>query len=105
MTDTEPTLDELDAFCAGEMGFKKGTTGWYYPPEGDNIPIKDWQPSRNIAQAFEVLEKLPEYDEPEWIHSLAHIIRSNYGRLPNSHDYATATAHQRCLALWRMTHE
>lgn len=64
-------LDQLDALCATEiMGFTK----WQLPnserhredialkPErwlykGLDDDVENWQPTRNIAQAFEVLEK------------------------------------------------
>lgn len=109
-----PTFDELDAFCAGEMGFKKvdAFDYRYHPaqtilvwesPEGKRIP--DWQPSRKIAQAFMVLEKLPASDRVAWADALCRIISETNPDGATPWQYANATAHQRCLALWRIKHD
>ncbi len=61
------TLDELDALCAerimNALEKDRGKDGiWLEMPHPiDNILVKSWQPTRNIAQAFEVLGKFEFY--------------------------------------------
>ena len=65
MGDEVKSLDELDRLCAEKV------MGWFYvgilivnsrksyqTSDGSVIDFSDWQPTRNIAQAWECLEKI-----------------------------------------------
>lgn len=67
---SELTLDELDRLCAQKvMGWKLGNHPgypnseilWFHSAECPVIDEPDFRPTRNIAQAWECLEKFPAY--------------------------------------------
>jgi hypothetical protein len=59
-------LDELNRLCAEKiMGWlwSEKYQGYEYHPKGGNpVPPRNWQPTRNISQAWEVLEKVKGHD-------------------------------------------
>lgn len=89
------TLDELDRLAAEKiMGWELRYQVWFRATCGNEIDIKrdflmshnQWQPTKNIAQAWQCLEKLREdgwfsscteltHDsgEPDWMWGLIHI--------------------------------